>query len=117
MRNIVLVFVFAALAACDPYGICFKPGEPCQIPAEPGWTKTWVCGESTGTCTVPCTKHQDCPPNTEGNAVPRCDNSEHQCVLGCRPGWTCPQGQECVQNDLPHGILGKVRKHAPRGHE
>lgn len=86
------------LAGCDPYQPCGDPETPCAKP--------WICdapsaegGQGTMICTQTCSAHADCvaSPDQDVNAVPRCDQGV--CVLGCRPGWTCPDGTGCEPND------------------
>jgi len=114
-----LFIVLAALAACDPYQPC-KPEEnadsdgytatPCLMQTDwkdKGYEGEWFCdpssadgGQGTTICTQHCSTHADCKPaaDEDVSAVPRCDAGV--CVLGCRPGWTCPEGTGCEPNDL-----------------
>lgn len=115
--------IFAALvllvAACDAYQPCkpeanadsdgYEP-TPCVLQQDykdKGYDGEWFCdpgssdgGQGTVLCTQNCSTHADCKPSPETgvNAVPRCDAGT--CVLGCREGWTCPEGAGCEPNDL-----------------
>lgn len=111
-----IAITFAGLAAitcsvaCDPYMPCADPKDPCPMAYE--WKnygqpkKPWICdapsaegGQGTMLCTQSCSVHADCAgsPDPAVNAVARCDQGV--CVLGCRPGWTCPEGTGCEPND------------------
>jgi hypothetical protein len=108
-----IAITLAGLAAitcsvgCDPYMPC---ADPCPMAYE--WKeygqpkKPWICdapsaegGQGTMLCTQSCSVHADCAgsPDPAVNAVARCDQGV--CVLGCRPGWTCPEGTGCEPND------------------
>lgn len=118
MRSILTALTFAVVAACDPHQPC-KPEEnadsdgysasPCLMQEDwkdKGYGGEWFCdpasadgGQGTVLCTQHCSTHADCKgaPDEEVNAVPRCDAGT--CVLGCREGWTCPEGTGCEPND------------------
>lgn len=98
----LILALLTLISACDPYSPCFTPSEACEDIEGGQPTKPWLCSADTNVCTQTCAWHSQCavPEDPEINAVPRCDTTVSQCVLGCRPGFTCPEGTECVENDL-----------------
>lgn len=103
-RSLILAAILAALAvafvgACDPYMICFEPGESC-----PGdFENTCTAAEGAYVCAPSCSDGDGlpCPFPETGDGVPACVadpiTGRGVCVLTCDEATQCPESMGCLE--------------------